>query len=140
MSSRSWRLRGKRSGQLSRGRGDARGALVTDLEDDQTECRERRDAHPSHIPAGEPGPADNQGLRLRNFLNLGHRERDDGPAVSAYGQMCKRLLMLVRRQSMLNECAELVCVWMLPELVKFAHGTSGTAGVAEAVLSENVSI
>ncbi len=36
--------------------------------------------------------------------------------------MCQRLLALVRRQSVFDEGAQLVRVWMLPGLYEFAHG------------------
>ena len=68
---------------------------------------------------------------LRHFCDRGHRERDDTAAMRADGQMGEGRLLLVRRQGMFDECAELIRVWMLPGLEKFAHTLS------DAVLSEN---
>ena len=77
------------------------------------------------------------GCGCRRFVQRRQRERDDGAAVGADGEMGQRLLALVSWQSVLDEGAELVRVWMLPGLDVFAHGRSNSAVVAALVLSKN---
>ena len=65
------------------------------------------------------------------------RESDDLPAVRADRQMRERLLLLVRGQGALDEGVELVRVWMLPGLEKFAHSCLDAEAAFAAVFSEN---
>jgi hypothetical protein len=55
------------------------------------------------------------------------REVDDGTAVGALGEMRERLLLLVRRQSVLGEGAELICVGVVAGLEELGHWLSGAA-------------
>jgi hypothetical protein len=55
-------------------------------------------------------------------LDRRQRERDDGAAGGAGGQVGERVFALVRWQRMLDEGVELVGVWMVPGLVVLAHG------------------
>ena len=66
-----------------------------------------------------------------------HRERDDAAAVRTGSKVGERLLVLVGRQNVLDEGAELVRVWMMPGLEEVAHSGSDAVVGAEAVLSEN---
>src|ERR1700733_7237454 len=76
-------------------------------------------------------------MRRGQFLDRRQRERDDAAAVRANSKMSERLFLLVRRECVLDEGAELVRVWMLAGLEEFAHILSDAAVVGEAALSEN---
>jgi hypothetical protein len=58
-----------------------------------------------------------RGLHLLSPLS----KKDDLSAVGTLRQMSKGLQMLVIRQDVLCKGAELVCVWMLAGMEKFAH-------------------
>jgi hypothetical protein len=90
-----------------------------------------------HHPARKPWPASGCRRRSRQFFDLRHRQRDDAAAMGANGQMGERRLLLVGGQRVFDERAELIRVWMLPELEKLAHVLSDAAIRTEAVLSEN---
>src|SRR5580700_2594619 len=51
--------------------------------------------------------------------------------------MGERLFLLMRRQNVFNEGAELIRVWMLPGLEEFAHILSDAAPVMDAAIPEN---
>ncbi|HWW23085.1 MAG TPA: hypothetical protein VNY78_04230 [Edaphobacter sp.] len=95
---------------------------------------------PRESPAGKPGLAYNIMLCAQRFLHWRYGERYDGAAVRTDGKMGKRLLVLMKRQSMFNEGVELVRVWMMPGLKEVAHSGSDVVVMAEAVLSENVDV
>src|SRR6202051_1035046 len=76
-------------------------------------------------------------MRLWQFLDRRQREREHAAAVRANSQMSERLFLLVRRECVFNEGAELIRVWMLAGLEEFAHILSDAVIRWEAVLSEN---
>ena len=65
------------------------------------------------------------------------RERNHLPARRANGKMRQCLLLLMRRQRVLNKSVELVRVWMLPGLENFAHSCPDGAAAFATVCSEN---
>src|SRR5271154_1861846 len=69
------------------------------------------------------------------FFDRWQRERNDAAAVWTNGQMGESLFPLVRRQNVLDEGAELICVWVLPGLKEIAHILSD-AGM-DAVIAVN---
>jgi hypothetical protein len=75
--------------------------------------------------------------RFGQFLYRRQRKRDDGAAVPADGKVRERLLLQMRRQSMFDECVELVRVWMLPGLEEFAHSESDASLGTLSFLSKN---
>ena len=106
--------------------------LMANEEDHQDDSGER--GNPCPCP---PAMANRFG-RQDGRLGCGRkREGNDLPAVRAKGEMRKRLLLLVRRQGVLYESVELVRVWMLPGLEKFAHSCLDAAVASAAVCSEN---
>ena len=81
--------------------------------------------------------SDAEQLRLPGLVHWRKRERNNLPAGRANGQMRERLLLLMRGQSVLDEGVELVRVWMLPGLEKFAHGCLDAPAASAVVCSEN---
>jgi hypothetical protein len=61
--------------------------------------------------------------RLRGLclFNFGQGECNNGAALTAHGEMVEHLLAFVRGQSMFDEGADLVRVWMELELERLAH-------------------
>jgi hypothetical protein len=89
----------------------------------------RGGGRPGQGPTRPPEPALGDAKRFRAFFFGRLRERDHGAALRADGQMTKHLFSLMRGQSLLDEGADLVRVWMLPELKRFAH-REPDAGIA----------
>jgi len=110
-----------RGGDLGWWRGADRCGAMIGVNDDEGHRGEGHRDRPGQVPAGEPGSARGCGLGLEQFLGQGKRERDDGAAVCADGQVGEGLLVLVGRQGVLGEGAELVRVWMMPGLERFGH-------------------
>ena len=79
------------------------------------------------------------GLQSRRLAGGRKRKGNDLPAGRANGQMRERLLLLMLGQRVLDEGVELVRVWMLPGLEKFAHSCLDAAAALAAVCSENES-
>jgi hypothetical protein len=79
------------------------------------------------VPAGEPRPARCNRSRIGGGFFDDRRlgEVGDCAAVRANRQMSLHLRLLVWRQGMLDEGAELICVGMVPGLEDFGHWLSG---------------
>src|SRR5580704_1226258 len=103
----------------------------------EDQCSKSGARGPHHHPAGQPGPADGFRTRPWQFVGRRQRRRDDAAAMRTNGEMGKRLLLLMHRQRVFDERAELIRVWMLPGLEKVAHIFSDAPIGFEAVLSEN---
>jgi hypothetical protein len=101
-------------------------------DDEKSDCESSRQRE---VPPGEPRPArDNSSRKGGFFYKLRLSKVGDCAAVGANCQMSEHLLLLMRRQSMLDKGVELVCVGMLAGLEDLGHWLSGTTGL---VLSEN---
>ena len=96
-------------------------------------CGRRQDK----VPTTEPRLANELKWRFGQFLDRRQRKRDDGTAVRANGKVRERLLLQMRRQSVFDEGAELIRVWMLPGLEEFAHSESDASVGALSFLSKN---
>jgi hypothetical protein len=112
------------------------GAHVAQMDgkyDEEGDCETSRQCK---VPAGEPRPMRCNRSRMGGgfFDNRRLGEVGDFAAVRADSEMSQHLLLLMRRQSMLNEGAELVCVGMLAGLEGLGHWLSGATW---SVLSEN---
>jgi hypothetical protein len=81
--------------------------------------------------------ANSLGLQDRRLVAGRKRKGNDLAAVRANSEMRESLLLLVRGQGVLDEGVELVRVWMLPGLEKFAHSCLDAAAAFAAVCSEN---
>ena len=87
---------------------------------EEDEARERRSRGPDQIPTEEPRPRRDDGLRELAGAGL-PGEEDDRAAVGAAGEVRERLLLLMRRQGVLGEGAELVCVGVVAGLEEVFH-------------------
>jgi hypothetical protein len=95
---------------------------------------------PGKSPAGPPWFANSGVKRLRGLclFNFGQGECNNGAALTAHGEMVEHLLAFVRGQSMFDEGADLVRVWMVPGLERLTH--IGSIADADTVLLENVEV
>jgi hypothetical protein len=90
-------------------------------EEEQQDEGDCRNARPCGMPAGEPTSPNCFRLPSLDLAPRRKREGNDLPAGRANGQMSECLLLLMYGQRVLDEGVELVRVWMLSGLEKFAH-------------------
>jgi hypothetical protein len=108
-----------------------RGAM--DVEDEDGERGKGSRCRQGKRPSGPPWLAHRSGWRGRGFFDGWQRERYNRAALRAEGEMIEQLLTLVRRQRLLDKCADLVRVWMLAELESFVHRGLDAGAGAEAL-------
>jgi hypothetical protein len=61
------------------------------------------------------------------LFELRQGQGNDGATLGAYGQVVEHLVALMRGQRLLEECADLVSVWVVRGLEMLAHGVSSAA-------------
>jgi len=110
---------------------------ITDLNEDDSECGDGCGNGQSELPAEKPGFVHDLRIWFSRLTYWRHRERHNTPAIWTDREMGERLLILMRRQSVLREGAELVRVGMMSGLEEVAHSGSDALVGLVSLLSEN---